>query len=184
MIFQSINFPDISRLVNIQETAFCQNSDFEGWRLMSMPVSVLIPSLFFSPNIVFFHNNVTSEKEMRQMLEVRVLSWFHCAFGHWHVPACWWQPEYYSPPGCSVPGKGPNSFSCYYTCEDFSMTSIKFLRDPANRPSDRCFWCRVYHCQLICRRKGWDCCECVFNCLHSHWTVISKDGNRRKALCL
>lgn len=70
------------------------------------------------------------------------------------------------------------------SCEDFSMTSIKFLRDPANRPSDRCFWCRVYHCQLICRRKGWDCCECVFNCLHSHWTVISKDGNRRKALCL
>ena len=68
---------------------------------------------------------------MRQMLEGKVLSWFHRAFGHWHVPACWWQPEYYSPPGCSVPGKGPNSFSCYYTCEDFSMTSIKFLRDPA-----------------------------------------------------
>ena len=67
---------------------------------------------------------------MRQMLEGRVLSWFHCAFGHWHVPACWWQPEYYSPPGCSVPGKGENSFSCI-SCEDFSMTSIKFLRDPA-----------------------------------------------------
>lgn len=37
--------------MNIQETAFCQNSDFEGWRLMSMPVSVLIPSLFSRPTL-------------------------------------------------------------------------------------------------------------------------------------
>lgn len=53
---------------------------------------------------------------MRQMLEGRVLSWFHCAFGHWHVPACWWQPEYYSP---------------LVVVKTSVMTSIKFLRDPA-----------------------------------------------------